>query len=290
MRTRTLIVVLPALLMAVCSSGCRQPTDTGMTPPEDPARVDELGPDAGIGVVEATPEPGDEPEDDDPQVLRSDPGKLPPCGAEVLGDGSSEATVTGYSDLDGDGIIECIMGFQGTETDELGEPIDTAYFQLARWTGAEWEEWFGIPAPGGEKYVDMESIVIAHDINDDGVVELGLQFYGFGVSSRPETFYLWQVGPDGLEEAIEGSCVGTSSDDGLVVQDLVPSYTGEELIFAIAEMGDEAHADAHGYSIHVYAWHRGLYREVDQLIADGVFATPFEAIERHAEEICEAVE
>ena len=189
-------------------------------------------------------------------------GELPACDPQPFALEGYEVKVAENADLDGDGQDECIVGCQGATVDEVGEPTDPAYFTLAHYADGEWQEWFSIPAPGDERFVDEESVVAAEDLNDDGIVELALQFYGFGVSSRPQTLYVWQITDDGSESAIQGDAVAATSDDGLLVQDIDDRWPGQELVFAIAQMGDEAHAAPHRYKIVVYGWKDALYRKV----------------------------
>jgi len=212
-------------------------------------------------------------------------GELPPCTAEDFGAEGTTPVFTKYADLDGDGVLDAIMGYQASETDELGEPVFPAFVELARWSGQEWEEWFGIPAPGGETMLDADSLVVAGDMNDDGIPELGIQFYGFGVSSRPETLYLWQVVDEGLEPGIEGEALDTTSDAGMLIQDVVDYYPGVELVLAEPIMGDEAHAAPHKYSIRLFGSEDGIYRKMQEFRADGLFDSPFDAIQHHIDDL-----
>ncbi len=217
-----------------------------------------------------------------PSAPTEPPDHLSPFDPQQFVLAGYEFRVTAAADLDGDGVEEHIVVSQSAITDELGEPQDPAYFTLAWFDGEKWAEWLSIPAPGDERYVDDESMVAAEDLNDDGVVELALEFYGFGVSSRPETLYVWQVLDEGLEPAIEGEAVETSSDDGLMIEDLDLNYPGRELIFAIMQGGDEAHAAPHRYEIVVYGWAEGMYGPVDRLSPDVQFGGPDAALEAYA--------
>jgi len=241
-----LSVLMVACWCALCLAGCRLR--------QTPTKGADVSP-APVGVPERSTPESKEP--------AGEPGnEAPPCDAQQFAYEGYEVKTTAYADLDGQGTHECLIGCQGTKTDDLGEPQEPAYFTVARYDGKQWAEWFGIPAPGDERYVDQESVVATEDLNEDGVVELALQYYGFGVSSRPETLYVWRVTGEGLEGAIRGDAVETSSDDGLLIQDVDRRWPGREIVFAIAQIGDEAHAAPHVYRIVVYGWADGLYRKV----------------------------
>ena len=266
MRVSVLVVLLAVLALL---SGC----ETTMPQSAEGGDTVALGGEGDVAIE--TDALGEDEYEDETETT-----DLPACDPEPFS-GGAECMVSGFADLDGDGTDECIMGFQERATDELGEPQGPAFFELAKWNGDQWGEWFGIPAPGGETFVDEASIAFAGDINDDGIAELGLQYYGFGVSSRPETLYVWQVQSGGVETAIEGGSVDTSSDDGCLVDDIDGNFPGQEIVFAIAQMGDEAHAAAHRYEVVLYGWSDGLYRLVGDSLLDEVFADPLDAIEAY---------
>lgn len=189
--------------------------------------------------------------------------------------------VAGHVDLTMDGIDECIIGYQFTEVDDLGEPTEAPYFALIRYdtTTGYWQEWFSIPAPGDERFVDEKSILAAGDINDDGIAELMLRYYGFGVSARPETLYIWQIVDGELAEAVDGGCVEMSSDDVVTMGEFGEAFPGPELLFALADTGDEAHADAHHYVLRAYGWIGDAYAEVGDARTDTPVADPGAALD-----------
>ncbi|NSW55957.1 MAG: hypothetical protein HPY44_08090 [Armatimonadetes bacterium] len=271
---RKALPLVMCFVLAIC--GC---------PPDVPQTE---GRTVGAPGVPAGPTASSQP-DGDETVYQLDAvdsaGDLPPCTAEDFGTEGTTAVFTKYADLDGDGVLDAIMGYRASQTDELDEPVSPAFVELARWTGQEWEEWFGIPAPGGETMLDADSLVVAGDMNDDGIPELGIQFYGFGVSSRPETLYLWQVVDDGLEPGIEGEALDTTSDAGMLIQDVVDYYPGVELVLAEPIMGNEAHAAPHKYSIRLFGSEDGIYRQLQEFRADGLFGSPFDAIQHHIDDL-----
>jgi len=208
---------------------------------------------------------------------------IPACSSEQFAISNYQVAGSDYVDLDMDGLEEFIIGYQYALTDDLGEPKEAAYFTVARWDGEQWQEWFSIPAPGDERYVDDGSIFSAGDINDDGVAELFLRFYGFGVSSRPETVYAWQVTNEGLEAAIPGESIEMSSDDHISLDYVSASHPGLEIIIAFAESGSEAHADAHPYRIEVYGWNGNTYEKISTQPAGRKYPGPEEALIAYVE-------
>ncbi len=81
-------------------------------------------------------------------------------------------------------------------------------------------------------------------------------FYGFGVSGRPENIYVWRLFTEEneLRPAIKGGCAETTNRDGLKFADCDEFCPGPEMVFATMQLGDEAMADAHAYSIEVWGW------------------------------------
>ncbi|HCU37222.1 MAG TPA: hypothetical protein DGT21_17820 [Armatimonadetes bacterium] len=205
---------------------------------------------------------------------------IPPCMPGDFAIDRFAPKVAGHVDLTMDGVDECIVGYQFTEVDDLGEPTEAAYFALLRYDGntGHWQEWFSIPAPGDERFVDEESILAAGDINDDGIAELMLRYYGFGVSARPETLYIWQIIDDELTDAVAGGCVEMSSDDVVTMGEFGEAFPGPELLLARADMGDEAHADAHHYILKAYGWIGDGYAEVGDARTDTPVADPGAAL------------
>lgn len=229
-----------------------------------------------VAVEKPAPRPGQDAEPEKAEETEGEPA--PQCPVSEFGDPDSDVALESYVDLDGDGIDECVIGFQARTKDDVGEPVAPAYVELVKWDGSEWTSWFSVPAPGGETFVDEDSLAIAEDINEDGVVELGIQFYHFGVSSRRENLYLWQVKDGGVEPAVEGDVIESTSDDEMLIEDVSASFPGSELVLARALMGDEAHAEPHRYEVSTYAWSSGMYRVVDTVTTEETFADPADAI------------
>ena len=181
--------------------------------------------------------------------------------AELATDGY-KCTFSQSADLDRDGVKEYILGYQFEAAADLGEPKEVAYVTLAKKRGSQWSEWFSIPGPAGEKYCDKNSLVAAADLNKDGVVELVLRFYDFGVSSRPENLYVWQVKKEGLESVADQEPIELSSDDALGAEDTDLAYPGKELLVVVAQMGGEVHSAPHKYKVFTYGWTKGKYWKV----------------------------
>lgn len=206
-------------------------------------------------------------------------GTVPACNPDTLAIDGYKPVLQQYADLDGDAVDECIIGYQYERTDEMGEPEEIAYLTLAKYRGRKWEEWLSVPAPAGEKYCEEDSLVAARDVNQDGLIELIVRFYGFGVSSRPATVYVWQVAEDGLRPAIESEFVETSSGDKLVLRDVRPELPGDELVFSIAQPGREPATAPHRYRVVVYGWSDGQYRSVWTHTTQEAFATAEAALD-----------
>lgn len=179
--------------------------------------------------------------------------------------GQYKAVCSEQADLLGDGNFEWIIGYQSAQTDDMGYPKDTAYFTLARYDAAkgDWVEWFSIPSPGNENALDDHSIRWIGDLRGDGKVEIGLVFYGYGVSSRPEPEYIYQITKDGAAVPFTDPFpIDKTSDDALTIDELLPEYPGQELALATAVMGGEAHSAPHRFKVTLFAWTNGLYRPV----------------------------
>lgn len=199
-----------------------------------------------------------------PSAVTVPEGGLPKCDPGELAAEGYRATVVRQVDLDGDDVEECIIGYQFSKTDEMDEPVEIAYFAIAKWDGAAWGEWFSIPGPDGEKYCDESGLLAAEDLNGDGVVELVLRFAAYGVSSRPENIYVWQVKDEGLEPAADREPIESSSDEAVAVKDYDLNYPGKEIYLAVPVWAEgEAHLGPHRHDIVTYGWSKGKYRQVD---------------------------
>ena len=267
MRTVQIVLVLCGIMLLLC--GCRENADTDaeFSRPDPPVAGlgDGPGEDAGglqdgMTLMLA----------DDPNAgieVRSATGEMiPPCMPWDFAIESYAPMVAGHADLSMNGIDECIIGYQFIEEDSVGEPTEAAYFALIRYDQSLdlWQEWFSIPAPGDERYVDGTSIIEAGDINGDGTAELVLLYHGFGVSSRPETLYVWQIIDGELHDAIARGYIDLTSDDAVAVEDFRSAYPGPEIVLAVADMGDEAHAESHYYNLQAYGWTGSRYDRVHQ--------------------------
>jgi len=247
MKGPALIGLFVAGLALLLLAGCPKPP-----PPEAP-----VGP-AGPPVRSEPPTPTG------PSAVTVPEGGLPKCDTAELAAGGYETTVVHQADLDGDGVKECIIGYQFSRTDEMDEPVEIAYFVIAKWDGAAWGEWFSIPGPDGEKLCDESGLLAAEDLNGDGVVELVLRFAAYGVSSRPENIYVWQVKDEGLQPAADREPIESSSDAAVAIKDYDLNCPGKEIYLAVPVWAEgEAHFGPHRHDILTYGWSKGKYRQVD---------------------------
>ena len=278
-----LAVPVLAILLVALLIGCRSqspPSPSGGRSPTVVGQTGKLTSEGGAKSRRGGEAPNRRPTP--PPPARHTTAEVPPCDPEAFALTGYQVMAHASADLDGDGTPEEIIGCQGVQKDELGEPTEPAYFTLARWTASAWEEWLSIPSPGEERFVEEGSIVSTEDLNEDGVVELVLRFCGFGVSSRPEPVYVWRIVNGAAEEAVDGGGVMATSDDGLIIQDMDLNYPGRELIFAFMEWGEgEAHFEPHRYRIAVYGWAKGLYRKVDSLSPAVKFESPAVALDAY---------
>jgi hypothetical protein len=237
-------VVLGGVGLAAFKLGARE-AGTAAAPP--PSAVSRPGP-----TGEAPP-PGGEAESE------GDAGageQLPePDFAEFNCGGQYEMVVSRDGDMDGDGRPEWVAGYQCTSQDDLGAPAEPAYLQFIRYDTAKsaWVPWVDIPAAERETALDESSILALDDLDGRPGLELVLQTYGFGVSSRPVYVYAYHMSAGGAEPACEPLPLQFSSDDTVLTYD-VPGSAGIELLVARALMGSEAHAAPHRYAVDIYGW------------------------------------
>lgn len=191
-----------------------------------------------------------------------------------------EPTATGEADIDDDGVSEGLVVYQGFEVDSVGEPVRPAYISILRSEGSGWQEWTKIVGENDERFADSDSLVRAGDINGDGTPELILRFFGFGVSSRPENVYVYQLLDDGsVTPVIVGGCVEMTSKDGFVVAEVDSTTPGPELIFALVQPSDGPESDPHRFAVEAWGWNGSEYEYVSGETTSTTYASGSDAIQ-----------
>jgi len=263
---RVLACLLTIVVLDVVGCPGRQPPGT------TPAGTPPAGPAASSGAKTGAPSA--------PEHAKA-PGRAGagPCDPSQFAPDGYEVMTSHNADLDGDGRDECLIGCQYTQTDELGDPKEPAYFTVAQEGDEGWAEWLSIPAPRGETFVDDQSIVAAEDLNGDGAADLLLRFYTFGVSGRGEPLYVWRVTKGGLELEIKGGCAELSSQDGFRLADVDESCPGPELVLAFCRIEDEPNAAPHRYEIEAWGWQDGKYDYVSGGSSTTLYDDPDSALE-----------
>ncbi len=238
---RPVCVLMCGVIVAAIAGGCPGPKavdETGnavpnmqeATPSEkaaaggDRVTVEELDDEGGLGVY-------------------STPGDLPAL--------QKPGAVIAYADLDGDGRREALSIAAGSG--------GTATLTLASWGGEQWETLATVAAGRGESAFDEDSIVLAYDMDQDDVTEIGIAYYEDGPDGRDTHLYLYKLTDgepalalDKMTAAVLGA-ITFGSDDGATVADVTQQFPGDELLVTGRVDRSETAASS-PYHIHVYGW------------------------------------
>jgi hypothetical protein len=208
-------------------------TPADQAPPEDPrATIEELA-EGDFG-------------------LYSDPGDVPPVEPE-------DGALCKYADLDGDGQREALAVLK-TYSDE--EKADVAALGIGRWDGDEWQLDIAITASEGETEFDQDSLILAYDMDQDGITEIGITFYETQEHGRGTNLYVYKLVDGELKLVLDPATVATlgaitwGNLDDAAIDDVTDQFPGDELIVtgrdkSITEPGPSQ------FYMDIYAWANG---------------------------------
>jgi hypothetical protein len=201
------------------------------------------------------------------------PLRVPACDFGRFAAGSEySAVVTREVDLLGDGTPEWLVGYQAPVLDGVPYAGEYAYFTVVRYrpSARKWETWFTMPALEGEGLIDRGSVVRVGDLNGDGIAEIVLRLYGFGISQRPENVYAYSVTDRGARPASRPFPIPVARGDALVFQDCSPRQPGLEMVLA---KGVETRGAprTRPYRLSVWGWKEGAIGERKTWVSKAAF-------------------
>ena len=267
-----LIVAVGVAVLLVSVPGCgRKGTDEGggIAPDQRSTTANqETGSEPEEGEARVVPELLGETIEDNPVLgLYSTPDGLPAC--DISWSLRESNRLTGYADLDGDDVREALV--VGIREKKAGGQWDPAVFlHIAQWDEAEkeWTTWHTLRAPEGESRFDENVLGFAYDVDNDGYVELGLQFQHHPEAADDDdalvtNFYVYRTfegsldpaAADHMLDSLHGAFVQLEWDE-IFIDDFTEDYPGEEIIIASAR-AYRGETEPFRWSINVNAWMDG---------------------------------
>lgn len=298
---RIAIAVLVAILVLSVLGCTPKPSEhTTGTAPIPPAERDVSGREAIAKPDQDATQVGGEPigevlESSPDFGLYSDPGDLPHY--DLVASLREDSRYLAYADMDGDGVREAIT-VGSFEKKAGGQRDATAQVHLGKWDDAEqrWTVWYQIPARGGESVYDEDSIGFAYDMDGDGAVEFGLQFYRHPEAAEDEdalvsllyVYRMYESGPDvavpdHMRDSVHGAVAVLLESDEVFVGDIFDDCPGDELVTASAR-AYRGEAEPYMWSMNVYGWIDGKLGNLYKYQTDNRYDTADAAYEAWAED------
>lgn len=240
---RPVVVLMCSVTVAALLGGCPGPKavdDPGKAEPDRPGAEADASETPAAGEDRVTV---DELDNEGDLGIYSTPGDLPAL--------QSPGAVIAYADLDGDGRREALS---------IGaESGGAAALKLASWGDQQWETLATVAAGRGESAFDEDSIVLAYDMDQDDVMEIGVAYYEESPNGRDTALYVYKLTDgeptpalDKMTAAILGA-ITFGSDDGATVADVTRQFPGDELLVT-SRVDESETAASRRYHIHVYGW------------------------------------
>lgn len=169
------------------------------------------------------------------------------------------------SDLDNDGQKEVVIGLEGKGILDLDYKYP-AKVRIYKKEDSRLRKVADIETGGtvfddyGSDYSEQDHTFVIGDINKDGQNDLIFTTAGATGTDVAHDLNVYTAREDG-EKYEEIFADGGLRDYGFMVDDFLPESLGKEIMSwdSIWDM-DEAHADPHRYTIHLYDWKNGIGR------------------------------